>query len=320
MTGRRMLILIIAGIILLAAIVYGDAVKEQADGTREGLPKQITRIDGASMMLIPAGEFQMGSNDGAGDEKPAHAVYTDAFYMDIYEVTNAQYARFLTEYKGSYHQGAIKDSEWDGLTRRYILVHIGGGRYAAPIEKLGDIYIAKAGYENHPVTYVSWYGALAYAEHYGKRLPTEAEWENAARGGLIGKRYPWGDMPPDGTQCNFADISANGGRFSEWSDKKAYDGYQHTAPVGSYTPNGYGLHDMAGNVWEWCADWYGYYPNSYEKNPTGTDSGTDRVLRGGAWNNTSTYLRVAYRYSRKPTKRLPYVGFRCAVTPRSSAF
>ena len=99
MAGRRILILIIVGIVLVATIVYGDAVKEQTDKTCEGLPKQITGIDGAPMMLIPAGEFQMGSNDSAGDEKPVHAVYTDAFYMDIYEVTNAQYARFLSEYK-----------------------------------------------------------------------------------------------------------------------------------------------------------------------------------------------------------------------------
>ncbi len=305
MTHRRILLLVIVGTILATTIAYGEAY--------EGLPKQITGKDGAPMMLIPAGEFQMGSNDGAGDEKPAHTVYTDAFCIDVYEVTNAQYARFLSEYQGSWDpQGAVKAPNWDGLTRRYALVSVGGS-----IKKIGETYIPKAAYENDPVTNVSWYGALAYAEHYGKRLPTEAEWEKAARDGLVRKKYPWGDMPPDGTQCNFADISASGGWYSEWSDKEAYDGYPFTAPVGSYTPNGYGLHDMAGNVWEWCADRYAYYPNSYEKNPTGPDSGTNRVLRGGSWNNTSKHLRVAYRYSHKPWRMLPYVGFRCAsnVTP-----
>ncbi|MFC1714377.1 formylglycine-generating enzyme family protein [Candidatus Poribacteria bacterium] len=307
MARRWVLALIIVATVLVVAIAYGDDVKEQIDKAWKSLPKQITGEDGAPMILMPAGDFQMGSNDGAGDEKPAHKVYTDAFYMDIYEVTNAQYARFLTKYQGDWDsQGAVKTPDWDGSTRRYALVSVGGN-----IKKIGETYIPKAGYENHPVTYVSWYGALAYAEHYGKRLPTEAEWEKAARDGLIGKKYPWGDMPPDGTQCNFADKSASGGWHSEWSDKEAYDGYPLTAPVGSYTPNGYGLHDMAGNVWEWCADWYGYYPDLYEKNPAGPDSGADRVLRGGAWNNTPSYLRAAYRYSRRPTKTLNYIGFRC---------
>jgi len=307
MTRQRILFLVIVGIILTTTIAYGQVY--------EGSLKQVTGRDSAPMILIPAGEFQMGSNDGAGDEKPAHTVYTDAFCIDVYEVTNAQYARFLNEYKAKIGlRGVLTDSDGNKLMNidsKHIPVE------NVPINKVGDTYIPKTGYENHPVNFVSWYGAVAYAKHYGKRLPTEAEWERAARDGLMGKQYPWGDIPPDGAFCNFADRSTISGRNSEWSHRKAYDGHHYTAPVGSYMPNGYGLHDMAGNVWEWCADWYGYYPNSYEKNPTGPDSGAARILRGGSWNNTPKHLRVAYRYSRKPTITIPYVGFRCAsdVTP-----
>jgi formylglycine-generating enzyme required for sulfatase activity len=266
MTERQTAIIIVM-LILFTGVVYGDFTGEQIAGK-----------DGAPMILIPAGEFQMGSNDGSGDEKPVHTVYTDSFYMDIYEVTNVQYNRFV-----------------NATGRRRSRYH--------DDPKYNDPY--------HPVVGVSWHDAVAYAEWAGKRLPTEAEWEKAARDGLKGEIYPWGNLPPDGTQCNFADKSASGGWHSEWSDTKAYDGYPLTAPVGSYMPNGYGLYDMAGNVWEWCADWYGYYPDSPERNPVGPDSGTRRVLRGGSWNNTPAHLRVSYRYSREPKKALNYIGFRC---------
>jgi formylglycine-generating enzyme required for sulfatase activity len=292
----------VIGIILITSLVYGDATEKQSAGMREraemDLPKQITALDGAPMVLIPAGEFQMGSNDGSSDEKPVHKVYTDAFYMDRCEVTNAQYAKFLSKY------GKATDQS------RHKLLDVGKNSL---IERVGDTYVPEAGYENHPAIVVSWYGASVYAQYYGKRLPTEAEWEKAARGGLVGKKYPWGDAEPDGTQCNFADSSAYGKWLdSKWSDKGVDDGFKFTAPVGSYPPNGYGLYDMAGNVWEWCADWSGWYSGSPEKNPTGPTSGTCRVLRGGSWNNTPTHIRVAYRYSRDPERTTVYIGFRCA--------
>lgn len=264
-------------------------------------PESIAGEDGTPMMLIPAGEFQMGSSYGAGDEKPVHTAYTDAFYMDKYEITNAQYARFLNEYG--------KTTAYNGDLEKHEFLYI---NELSGIERIKGLFSPKPGYENHPVIQVTWYGASAYASYYGKRLPTEAEWEKAARGGLAGMQYPWGDVVPDGTHSNFADRSTN----DEWSDRVAYDGYPYTAPVGSYMPNGYGLHDMAGNVWEWCADWYGYYPESYEKNPVGPSVGISRVLRGGAWNNTPTHIRVSCRYSRNPDLVNPkssyYIGFRCA--------
>ena len=219
------------------------------------------------MALILAGEFQMGSNDGDSDEKPVHTVYLDAFYIDKYEVTNAQYKKFIdaTEYKAPYY--------WND------------SRFNAP---------------NNPVVGVTWYDAKAYADWAGKRLPTEAEWEKSARGGLVGKKYPWGDT----LTHDDANYSGTGGK----------DIWTYTSPVGSFKPNGYGLYDMVGNVWEWCADWYdaNYYAISPKSNPTGPSSGSWAVLRGGSWSDYGHYLRVAYRYfSYAPTNDNYDVGFRC---------
>jgi len=224
--------------------------------------------DGAQMILIPAGDFQMGDsfNEGEPDELPVHTVYLDAFYMDVYEVTNAQYKKFMdaTGYEAPYY--------WNDPN------------YNTP---------------NNPVIGVSWYDAVAYAEYADKYLPTEAQWEKAARGGLVGKRYPWGD-----------DITHNDANYA--------NRWKYTSPVGSFAPNGYGLYDIAGNVYEWCADRYdeSYYAMSPKQNPTGPSSGSYRVSRGGAWNNYYTKnLRVSNRgfnaFSADPTYTGSGVGFRC---------
>ena len=234
------------------------------------------------MVLIPAGEFRMGSNSGSSNEKPIHSVYVDAFYMDKYEVTNAEYAAFLNA-KGKHTESG----------KTWLDIGDGGAR----IEYVAGVYRAKGGYENHPVIYVSWYGAMAYSKWKGKRLPTEAEWEKAARGNLSGQKYPWGNTI-DSSKANY-DLNIG-----------------DTTAVGEYTANGYGLYDMAGNVWEWCLDEYnsGFYAVSPSQNPlsgansirwildnyTGVNS--SRVLRGGSWNNTAARnVRVANRFNAAPT-------------------
>lgn len=247
------------------------------------------------MVLIPAGEFLMGSDDGwNNNEQPVHTVYVDAFYMDVYEVTNAQYKRFV-DANPQWQKDNIPDKYHDGD----YLWHWNGNSYPS-------------GQGNHPVVWVSWYTAMAYAQWAGKRLPTEAEWEKAARGGLAGQKYPWGN-DIDTPKANY--------------DKEIEIG--DTTPVGSYAPNGYGLYDMAGNVWEWCVDAYerDFYARSARQNPiAGKRVGNDfahvpthpsRVLRGGSWNIPAQGLRVANRDSFTPTSTDEDLGFRCArdITP-----
>ncbi len=307
--ARQMLAIALLSILVVIFCECGkDKGKEQARDTTDEVDKAraMADKDGAEMVLIPAGEFQMGSNDGYSNEKPVHTVYLDAFAIDKYELANAQYAQFLNEYGKNTNSAGHKV---------YELIYIDNNW--CKIIKGGNAYRSVASYENHPVINVSWHGAAAYAQFYGKRLPTEAEWEKAARGGLAGKRFPWGDSDPDGTQSNFADKSRYRSSDHNLSDKSVDDGYQYTAPVGSFTPNGYGLYDMAGNVGEWCSDWYGekYYSSSLSHNPMGPSSGTRRVVRGGSWNAIPRFVRVASRAMGPPTATNNNTGFRCASQP-----
>lgn len=230
--------------------------------------------DGSTLVLVPAGEFIMGSETGYPAERPEHRVFVNAFYLSAAPVTNEQYARFLQE---TGHRAPYLDDQrtqrenWDQKTRLY------------PVERA-----------RHPVVVVSWGDAQAYCEWAGGRLPSEAEWERAARGGKEGRLYPWGD---------FVNPSlAN------------YDNQNGTTPVGSYPPNAYGLYDMAGNVWEWTADWYDphYYARSPKENPLGPESGSTKVLRGGAWLLFPEFCRVAYRFRNNPDFRFNLIGFRLA--------
>jgi sulfatase modifying factor 1 len=221
----------------------------------------------AEMLMIPGGEFVMGSD--SSDESPRHKVLVDTFYMDKCEVTNQQYGEFV---KATGHPRPL-------FCR--------------------DTSLNKP---QQPVVGVSYYDALSYAKWAGKRLPTEAEWEYAARGGLPGKEFPWGDGSPFG-RCNY---------FPEGG--KGSDGFAFTARVGAFPANPYGLFDMAGNAWEWCSDFYdsAYYAVSPSVNPSGPDSGYTRVLRGGSWLSMNTrHLRCSSRLELKPYIQDRYYGFRC---------
>ncbi len=295
-------------IILFASLWLGCGSDDEQEN--EGTPDRIVGNDMAEMVLIPAGEFEMGDpfNEGTTYERPVHTVFLDDFYIDVYEVTNAMYVKFLNAM--GKHVGDTG----------HIWLDMGDGDEM--IERVGEQYRPKARFEEYAVVEVSWYGASAYAQWAGKRLPTEAEWEKAARGSQVGERYPWGDDDPDGSQCNFADKHTS----YSWSDQNADDGYQKTAPVGVYPPNGYELYDIAGNVWEWCVDELDveFYENSPKENPVSggltlfmpnnfTTVTERRILRGGSWHSTPEILRVAYRNSNEPAVTLSYVGFRCVV-------
>ena len=279
---------------------------EETLSPSSNIPQTILGADTAPMVLIPAGEFQMGSDYhtiGNAATRPMHAVYLDAFYIDKYEVTLGQYKQFV---RATNHRLL---AEW---VYRY-----------SPTDA-------------HPVVGVSWEDAMAYAKWVGKRLPTEAEWEKAARGGLVQKNHSWGNAPLDGTQCNFADknlrIIWNREREPDdnWADETLDDGYAYTAPVGSYSPNGYGLYDMAGNVWEWCFDAYdeNFYANSSYENPIAEILVRDganvvvsvnklRVIRGSSWYDGPSSVWIASRLGQSPEGEVINVGFRCvqSVTP-----
>lgn len=234
----------------------------------------------AGMVSVPAGEFTMGSQVGDADAQPTRKVYVGAFYIDKYETTNAQYVQFLNTVGGPVGQcegHRCLDTRAES-TDSHIFWE---GRYRV-----------EAGYEQHPVTNLSWYGARAYCRYHGKRLPTEAEWEKAARG-TDGRSYPWGDQL-DPRRLN--------------ADRRVGD----TASVGSY-PGGkspYGAHDMAGNVWEWVFDWYQAYPGSPAQSPFFGEK--YKVVRGGSWNHPDEDARTFHRDLAHPARRIHVVGVRCA--------
>ena len=253
---------------LVAWVKLGMADKNQniiikhADQLRHIKAEKITWLkDGAEMVIIrPSLSYQK--------------VISNPFYMDKHEVTVAQFKVFL------------KDS---------------GYQFSGRLE---DVY-QYSETDQHPMIYVSWNDAIAYCQWAGKRLPTETEWEYAARGGLNSKRYPWGDQLPSGKLCNFADKKAKSilqevTNQTNWADTKVNDGHALTAPVASYIPNGYGLFDMAGNVWEWCQDWYDRQEEA-------------RVLKGGSWYSKKSDLAIAKRNGNFPINISGDYGFRCVV-------
>ena len=267
---NRLLIFSTIAVVIVVAWVYFSSLKSQLPATRTG-------EDEAPMVLIPAGTFWMGSREGEGydNERPRHEVDLDAFYIDQYEVTTSSYSQFMT----ATGQRVPKYWEKSELSRD----------------------------EDKPVVGISWHDAKAYCEWAGKRLPTEAEWEKAARG-REGRTYPWGSEPPSSTLANFD-------RSKDTWERELYETRLKT--VGTYekgkTPEA--VYDMAGNVWEWVGDWYSkdYYKESPTRNPKGPSSGKEKVVRGGSWGRYPGGLRSAIRDRLAPSKRYAYHGVRCAA-------
>ncbi len=305
----------------------------------------------AGMVLIPGGVFEMGGDNEQAmpDEFPKHRVRVDSFYMDATEVTNAQFKKFVDA--TGYITTAERKPDWEELKKALppgtpkppdsVLVAaslvfkqtdgsvrlddytqwwewVPGADWKHPQGQGSDIM----GKENYPVVHISWYDAIAYCKWAGKRLPTEAEWEYAARGGLTNHIYPWGNEH----------INAGRPKANTWEGKFPYlnevkDGYVLAAPVKSFAPNGYGLYDMSGNVWEWCSDWYhaDYYQtlrNGIAKNPEGPEKSFDPVdpytpkktIRGGSFLCNEIYCsgyRVARRMKSSPDTGMEHTGFRC---------
>ena len=263
-----------------------------------------TRVgDGMVMVYVPAGQFEMGNNS---DERarPVHTVALDAFWIDQTEVTNAMFTAFLNERGNQVEEGV----SWlePGAGHRGIV-------YGFIEESDGELR-PQAGYENYPVIEVSWYGAAAYCDWVGARLPTEAEWEFAARGPQS-NTYPWGDTF-NGELANYCDSNCT----YEWRDTSSNDGFAQWTSVGSF-PGGAswcGALDMAGNVWEWVSDWWAadYYAHSPthtpQHNPQGPDTGTLHVARGGSWFDEGLHTEVSRRAALTPSSyRMHWVGIRC---------
>jgi formylglycine-generating enzyme required for sulfatase activity len=228
----------------------------------------LTGKDGAPMVLVPAGEFTMGSEQGDDDEQPVHHVVLDSFYLDTFEVTNGRFAKFVA---------AIQSEPPWGFADQ-------------------ETPVAQA---ERPVRWVNWLEATGYCLWVGKRLPTEAEWEKAARG-TDGRTYPWGNEPPTAAHAVFG----------------LKEGDETVSPIGTrdagHSP--YGVHDLAGNLYEWVTDWYddAFYTQNSPSNPRGPGEGTAKVQRGGSYINSPYRLRSAFRTKGDPTEHDPHVGFRCA--------
>jgi formylglycine-generating enzyme len=281
-------------------------------------------ISHRGQVLIPGGRFRLGDafDEGypADGETPVHDVQLAEFPIDLTTVTNAAFATFVKA------TGHVTTAEAEGFSAVFHLDYRGDGSGVLGTAAGAPWWLVVRGADwrhpegegsemarrqSHPVVHVSHHDALAYAAWAGKGLPTEAQWEAAARGGLVGARFPWGDelLARGRWQCNIFQ-----GEFP--SDNEGEDGWLSTAPVKTYRSNGYGLHQMAGNVWEWCADWFaaGYYSDIEVQDPRGPDSGDARVMRGGSFLCHDSYCnryRVAARSSSPPDSTASNLGFRC---------
>ena len=258
------------------------------------------------MIRIPVGAFVMGHDD-APDACPQHDVEISAFWIDEHEVTNRQFAEFVAQTR--YLTTAEQVGEgYVFQAGQNTWIAVPGADWKHPTGPSSTI----TGRDAEPVVQVSWFDAAAYAQWAGKRLPTEAEWEFAARGGLADAVYPWGTV----------EKKAGRSKANYWQGRFPFanlleDGFAYRAPIGSFEANGYELYDMAGNVWEWCEDWYA--PDTYSlaqrSDPSGPDVGAERIRRGGSWSSathTDHGIAVFTRGHASPQHRDDQTGFRCA--------
>ncbi len=298
------------------------------------------------MAYMPDGGFDMGDHwDGYSDELPVHTVLLDSFFISKFETTNQQYCDYLND-ANSLSQIKVVSGivyAFSDSSNSYPYCDTHTSSFYSQIDYSGGLFSVrfKGGRDmsNDPMVMVTWYGAVAYCNwrsqqedkeqcydlsnwtcdfnKKGYRLPTEAEWEYAARGGLSGTRFPWGDTITH-SQANYYssssysyDVSPTRGYHADWDDGI----FPHTSPVGSFSANGFGLYDIAGNVWEWCNDWYSstYYSSSPPNNPTGPTSGSNRILRGGCWSHDASTSRVASRHIYYPDYRNFNGGFRLSL-------
>jgi len=277
---------------------------------------------GATMVALAGGSFRMGSVDArayrADGEGPIHVVELSPFGIDAHAVDNDRFAAFVG---ATGHATEAERFGWSFVFAGFLPDDFEDTRAVASTPWWRQVYGADwrhpegpqsdlDGRADHPVVHVSWNDAQAYCAWTGTRLPTEAEWEYAARGGLERNAFPWGDnLEPDGEHR----MNVFQGRFP--GENTAADGYRGTAPVDAFGPNGYGLYNVTGNVWEWCADWYDadYYPMSPRRDPQGPDRGTNRVMRGGSYLCHLSYCkryRVSARSGIEPESSTGNLGFR----------
>jgi formylglycine-generating enzyme required for sulfatase activity len=304
------------GAAALAAALVASALPAGERGARAPSPRPTAagtprpaaaaRCD---MVLVPRGTFDMGTDHGMPFEGPVHRVTVRAFWMDRCEVTNEEFARFVT---ATGYRTESEKQGWSGVFDRQAQEWrvVKGADWRHPEGPSSSL----AGRDDQPVVHVSWDDATAYAKWAGKRLPTEAEFEWAARGGRAGAEYAWGDTFHPGR----AMANTWQGHFPEHD--AGTDGYARIAPVGRFPPNGYGLLDVAGNVWEWTSDWFSedYFRTAAGAvDPRGPSGGTEKAIRGGSWlcsTNYCTGYRVAARQHTPRDSALNNLGFRCVRT------
>lgn len=283
---------------------YVRAYASNANGTAYGNELQFTtqNSNGGSgsypgeTVFVQGGTFQMGSTLGAGNEQPIHTVTVSSFNIGKHEVTNAEYAIFLNEIQAN-SNGSVNGTQYIDLENIDCQIGYSNGQFSPNPNR-----------DSYPVILITWFGAKAYAEHYGGRLPTEAEWEFAARGGNNSNGYVHsGSNILDNVGWYFENSNEDGSSNITFS--------RGTHPVGGKTPNELGISDMSGNVWEWCNDWYSstYYSNSPQQNPQGPNSGNTRISRGGSWFTQQFLCRVANRWGLIPSNTDNLHGFRIVI-------